>query len=78
MQKKIDTAKIVEFFGGKHQIVLDFEKIIGETLTIKAVEKWIERESIPTQKILNLQTIAEQRKLKFKWENYIIGNAVRS
>lgn len=70
--KKIDTKKIVEFFGGKHQIVLDYEKILNTIISVKAVEKWIERETIASKHILNLQTIAEKRKLKFQLKDYIV------
>lgn len=70
-QKTIDVDAIIKFFGGKHQIVNDFEKILREILTVKAVEKWLERGSIPTSQILNLKTIAERRKLEFVFESYI-------
>lgn len=70
-EKSIDVASIVELFGGKHQIVADYEKILRKILTVKAVEKWIERRSISTIQVLNLKTISERRGINFIFEEYI-------
>ena len=70
-QKTIDVAAIIALFGGKHQIVADYEKILRIILTVKAVEKWGERESLSTTQMLNLKTIAEKRGINFVFEDYI-------
>jgi hypothetical protein len=70
-QKTIDVAAIVKLFGGKHQIVNDYEKILRIILTVKAVEKWIERETISTTNMLYLKTIAERKNIEFNLESYI-------
>lgn len=70
-QKTIDVAAIVAFFGGKHQIVTDYEKLLRIIITVKAVEKWLERKSLSTPQMLNLKVIAEKRGLNFVFEEYI-------
>ena len=70
-QKTIDVDSIIKLFGGKHQIVNDYEKILRVIITVKAVEKWIERKSISTTQMLNLKSIAERRNLNFIFEEYI-------
>jgi hypothetical protein len=70
-KKTIDTENIINLFGGKHQIVADYEKYLRSILTVKAVEKWLERKSISTDNVLSLKTIAEKRGLDFKFEDYI-------
>lgn len=70
-QKTVDAAAIVALFSGKHQIVTDYEKILKSILTVKAVEKWLERASIPSQQILNLKTIAEKKGIEFVYDKYI-------
>lgn len=70
-QKTIDVDSIIKLFGGKHQIVNDYEKILRVIITVKAVEKWIERKSISTTQMLNLKSIAERRNLNFVFEEYI-------
>lgn len=70
-QKTIDVAAVVTLFGGKHAIVNSFEKMLKIVLSTKAVEKWIERRSIPTSQLLNLKVIAEKTNIKFDIEDYI-------
>lgn len=70
-QKTIDVEAIIKLFGGKHQIVADYEKILRIILTVKAVEKWGERESLSTTQMLNLKAIAEKRGINFIFEDYI-------
>ncbi len=69
--KNMDTDAIVKKFGGKHQIVADYEKYLREILTVKAVEKWIERKSIPAHQLLNLKTIAGKRGIDFVIDEYL-------
>ena len=70
-QKTIDVLGIVELFGGKHQIVADHEKLLRQVLTVKAVEKWLERDSISITQVLNLKTIAEKKGIEFNFEEFI-------
>lgn len=70
-QKSIDAHAIVALFGGKHQIVADYEKLLRIIITPKAVEKWIERECVSTTQVLNLKTIAEKKNIRFVFERYI-------
>ena len=70
-QKSIDADAIIKLFGGKHQIVADYEKYLRQIITVKAVEKWLERNAISTSNLLNLKTIAEKRNLEFKIEAHI-------
>ena len=69
--KNMDTDAIIRKFGGKHQIVADFEKHLRTILSVKAVEKWIERKSIPGHQLLNLKTIAAKRGIEFIIDEYI-------
>lgn len=70
-QKTIDSEAIVKLFGGKHQIVADYEKILRSIISVKAIEKWLERKHVSTSNLLNLKTIAEKRGIEFKIEEYI-------
>lgn len=70
-QKTIDVAGIVDLFGGKHQIVADYEKYLRTIITVKAIEKWIERKSISTTQVLRLKTISEKRDISFVFEEFI-------
>lgn len=73
--KTVDTKGIVELFGGKHQIVDDYAKILKVIISVKAVEKWIERRAISMVHILQLETIAEKRSISFDWKNFVRDNA---
>lgn len=70
-RKEIDVAAIVKLFGGKHQIVNDYEKLLRAVLTTKAVEKWIERKSVPASQLFNLKLIAEKRGIAFTVDEYL-------
>lgn len=70
-EKTIDVEGIVNLFGGKHQIVADYEKVLRKVLTIKAVEKWVERKTISTTQVLALKTISERRDINFIFEDFI-------
>lgn len=70
-QKQIDVEGIVNLFGGKHQIVADYERLLRIVITVKAIEKWIERASISTTQFLRLKTIAERKGIEFTFENFI-------
>lgn len=69
--QKVDVKGVVALFGGKHQIVSDYERILRMVITVKAVEKWIERNSISLNQFFNLTKIAEKRHIRFKIEEYI-------
>lgn len=70
-KKSYDVEAIVALFGGKHQIVADYEKYLRQIITVKAVEKWTERRSISSDNILDLKTIAEKRGITFNIEVHI-------
>lgn len=70
-QKIVDVDAIIKLFGGKHQIVADYEKYLRTIITVKAIEKWGEREAIAFKHILNLTTIAERRGMEFKIAEYV-------
>ena len=69
--KQIDIDRIIEFFGGKHQIVADYNYYLKKDLTIKAVEKWKERNSISIENVFNLQAIAKRKNKDFKLEEFL-------
>jgi len=70
-ENTLDVGGIIEFFGGKHAIVAAYEQEANKIISVKAVEKWLERNSLSTANILTLKSIAGKRKLKFKLEDYI-------
>ena len=76
-QKTIDATGIVALFGGKHQIVEDYAKILRTALTIKAVEKWGERQAIPMTQLMNLKTIAQTKGMTFNIDDFISGAKVK-
>lgn len=70
-QKSINAEAIVKLFGGKHQIVADYEKHLRSIITVKAIEKWLERGAVSAGNLLNLKTIAEKRGIEFRIEDFI-------
>lgn len=69
-KNKIEVKKLVDFFGGKDQIVNDYSKILKLTITLKAVEKWIERDSLPSNHIVNFTILAQKKQLSFDLSNF--------
>lgn len=69
--KELNTKKIVDLFGGKHKIVADYEAILRTVITVKAIEKWIERRAISMKQILNLKVIAKERNIEFNLEDFV-------
>lgn len=52
-ETNIDTRKLVAYFGGKSSCQRTLSKA-GFPTTIKAVEKWVERQSIRGERIAQL------------------------
>lgn len=70
-KKTINVAKVIELFGGKHQIVNDYSKMLKIAITAKAIEKWKERGALPSAHILNLTSIAQKKQINFDLGEYI-------
>lgn len=73
MRKKqqLKVEEIITLFGDKHQIVADYAKHLKQTLSIKAVEKWRERRTIPFTQLMSLKEIATAKGFTFNIEDYI-------
>lgn len=69
--KSIDVPAVIKYFGGKHKIVADYETYLGVVISIKTVEKWIERKALSIKNIMNLKSIADHCNMKFKIEEFI-------
>ena len=70
MSEIVNVKEVVKFFGGKEQIVADYSKLLKKDITVKAVEKWIERNSLPGQHHTNLISLASKKKLSFNLADF--------
>lgn len=67
----LDVPELVRYFGGKYQIVADYDQYLGHKISLKAVEKWLERGSISLQNILCLVELARHKRISFDLKDFI-------
>jgi hypothetical protein len=54
----IDAKTIVKRFGGRMELYRRLTAI-GHDISVKTIEKWMERDSIPTQRLVVLMQLAK-------------------
>ncbi len=69
---KIDPTKVVNFFGGISSTHRKLE-FAGYRMSRKAVEKWVERGSIPTNRLAQLVVCARMDKRDFNLYEMVVG-----
>jgi len=66
----IDVRAMISAFGGVTKLWAMMQEE-GCELSLKAVEKWRERDAMPADAIASVITIAYRRKVDFKLSDYI-------
>ncbi len=66
----IDVRKVIKRFGGR---TILWKKIIasGDECHIRTIDKWIENDSIPTVRLMQLKTLADKDGFKFKIDDFL-------
>lgn len=67
---RIDTRKLIARFGGRSELHRRL-KARGFELSIKTIEKWTERDSIPTYRIVQMMELAQYEKKPLNLNDYI-------
>lgn len=70
MNIALDTRKIVARFGGRSELWRRL-KARGVDLSVKTIEKWQERGSIPSPRIVQLMELAQHEKKPLNLNEYI-------
>ena len=66
----IDAKTIVKRFGGRMELYRRLTAM-GHEISIKTIEKWMERDSIPTQRLIVLMKLAKQEGRNLNLQEYI-------
>lgn len=67
---RIDTKKLIARFGGRIELWRRL-KARGFDLSVKTIEKWTERESIPAYRLVQLMELAQSEKKPLNLNDYI-------
>ena len=67
---RIDTRKLIARFGGRSELHRRL-KARGFELSVKTIEKWQERESIPSHRIIQLMELAQHEKSPLNLNDYV-------
>jgi hypothetical protein len=67
----IDARTIVKRFGGRMELYRRLTAI-GHPISVKTIEKWMERDSIPTQRLIVLMKLANKEGRTLNLQDYII------
>lgn len=67
---KLDAKRIVHRFGGRSELWRRMAKH-GHHVSVKTIEKWMERDSIPTQRLIALMDLAKKEGKPLNVEDYI-------
>jgi len=71
--KRIDIPKLIADLGGAGAICLKLQAIGVEDITIKGVEKWRERRSLPMGRWLQLvEMVNRTERRELKMDDYLI------
>ncbi len=68
---RLDAKRIVLRFGGRSELWRRMAKH-GHHVSLKTIEKWMERNSIPTARLLVLFEIARKEGKPLELEDYVI------
>ncbi len=66
---RLDTRKLVARFGGRIELWRRL-KARGFELSVKTIEKWQERDSIPTYRLVQLMELAQHEKKPLNLNDY--------
>jgi len=68
---RIDAKAIVNRFGGRIELWRRLEAN-GHHVSVKTIEKWMERSSIPSSRLLVLMDLAKKEKKPLVLDDYIV------
>jgi len=66
----IDAKTIVKRFGGRMELYRRLSAI-GHPISVKTIEKWMERDSIPTKRLIVLMRLANKEGRNLNLHEYI-------
>ncbi len=75
MNPRLDAKKIVKRFGGRTELWRRLNAM-GHHISVKTIEKWMERDSIPSNRLLVLMDLAKKEKSPLVLDRYVIGDKV--
>ncbi len=64
MKYKVDPTVVIEQFGGDRELVAKYLNYFGVEINIKTIQKWKERETLPTSRYLELMELADYYKIE--------------
>lgn len=76
MSARINAKGIVNRFGGRINLWRRLEAD-GHHVSIKTIEKWMERNSIPSARLIVLMDLAKKEKKPLVLDDYIIRDNAR-
>ena len=71
---RIDTRKLVAHFGGRIELWRRLEAR-GFKLSVKTIEKWMERDNIPVARIVQLMELAQHEGRPLDLNTFVIRPA---
>lgn len=69
---RLDTKKLIARFGGRSELHRRLNAR-GVELSVKTIEKWTERESIPSARIVQLMELAQHEKRPLNLNEYFLA-----
>lgn len=69
--QNLNVKKFLDAFGGRTAVRNRFRKYNGEELGVKQVAKWVERNSIPGDHLITLQSIGALMEPPIQISKYI-------
>lgn len=71
LHKRLDVSAIIKRFGGKTKLHRALHAM-DYPASKKAIEKWTERKTIPTRRILQLMALAQGQGRAFSLDKYLL------
>lgn len=68
---KIDARSIVHLFGGPSTLYRRL-KLAGEDVSLKAIDMWVYRSSIPGKRLMMLANLAKKDGVRFDLTKYML------
>lgn len=72
---KLNVAKVIKDLGGATKIIEGLKQAGVDDITVKAIEKWRERGTIPMKRWLELRRLAQKLHKKLEFEDYLLPPA---
>lgn len=77
MTLRLDAYKIVQRFGGRSELWRRLDAR-GHHVSLKTIEKWMERDSIPSHRLLVLMDLAKAEGKPLVLDDYVLRDNVRN